>query len=128
MLTHPDAQTLMQDARSMQTEAARLMAAGDWRDGAEKGWLAFRAAAAALIWSITGIHHDTDTDLSGAFSALSHRRGGDYAELRMLWGHFFYYLHSEAFYDGVYTDDLPDLVREVADFIALAERLAGNDA
>ena len=128
MLKNADAQTLMQDARTMQAEAARLMDAGDWRNGSEKGWLAVRAATAALVWDVTGIHNDTNVDLSAGISTLSYRRGGEYSKLNIWYGFFIHTLHSEAFYDGVYTDDLPDLVREVADFIALAEQLAQNDA
>ena len=128
MLKNADAQTLMQDARTIHAEAEALMDAGDWRNGSEKGWLAVRAAAAALLWDVTGIHNDTDTDLGAGISALSYRRGGEYAKLNIRYGFFIHTLHSEAFYDGVYTDDLPDFVREVADFIALAEQLAQNDA
>ena len=128
MLKNADALTLMQDARTIHAEAARLMDAGDWRNGSEKGWLAVRAATAALLWDVTGIHNDTDTDLGAGISALSYRRGGEYAKLNIWYGFFIHTLHSEAFYDGVYTDDLPDFVGEVADFIALAEQLAGNDA
>ena len=38
MLNNPGAEALMQDARAMQARAEQLMAAGDWRDAAEKGW------------------------------------------------------------------------------------------
>ena len=33
-------------------------------------------------------------------------------------------MHAEAFYEGAYTDDVPELVRQGTDFIDLAERLA----
>ena len=48
MLKIADAESLMQDARVMQAEGERLLSAGDWRDGAEKGWCAAGTATAGL--------------------------------------------------------------------------------
>ena len=45
MLPNPGAEALMQDAGAMQAEAEALMDAGDWRNGSEKGWLAFRPSS-----------------------------------------------------------------------------------
>ncbi len=124
MLKTPDAQTLMQDARKIHAEAESLMAAGDWRNAAEKGWLATAAATAALVWSITGVHHQTETDISLGIGALSHRRRGEYTELSTLYGYLTHNLLYETFYDGFYYDDIPDLIREVADYIRRSEELA----
>ena len=46
-LKNLEAEALMQDARAMQAEGVRMVDAGDWRDGAGKGWVAVRNAAAA---------------------------------------------------------------------------------
>ena len=124
-LSNLDAEALMQDAREMQAEGVRMIDAGDWRDGAEKGWLAVRNATAALIWAVTGRRNRTSTSISAGMRRLARQRGGKYAELRALRGKFAQHLHQEAFYDGVYTNDLPGLVRDVADYIRLAEELAG---
>ena len=124
-LKNLEAETLMQDARAMQAEGVRQMDAGDWRDGAEKGWLAVRNATAALIWAVTGRRNRTSTSITAGLRRLARERGGRYAELRHLRGSFAQHLHQEAFYDGIYDDDLPDLVREVDDYIRLAEELAG---
>ena len=128
MLDNPGAETLMRDARDAYAKAEALMAAGDWRDGAEKGWLAFRNAAAALVWDVTGVHNRTNRNIRIGLRKLAQERGGEYAELPRLWGHLIHHLHSRAFYDGVYEYELPGIIGEVADFIRRAEELAGNDA
>ena len=125
MLKNRDAETMMQDARAMQAEAVRLMDAGDWRDAAGKGWLGVRNATAALVLEVAGEDNATSRTISSGLRKVAQERGGEYAELRKLWGTYAHYLHSEAFYDGVYTADLPELVREVADYIRRAEELAG---
>ena len=125
MLKNRDAETMMQDARAMQAEAVRLMDAGDWRDAAGKGWLGVRNATAALVLEVAGEDNATSRTISSGLRKVSQERGGGYAELRDLWGKFAHYLHSEAFYDGVYTADLPEMVRDVADYIRRAEELAG---
>ena len=128
MLKNADAQTLMQDARTIHAEATRMLDAGDWRNAAEKAWLAVRDATAALIWNLTGVENHTETDVSLGIGALSFQRGGEYTELRILFGHLTHDLLYETFYDGVYYEDIPDLIGEVADYIARAEQLAETGA
>ena len=129
MLKIPDAQTLMQDARAMQTEAEALLSGGDWRNAAEKGWLAATAATAALVWSVTGSHCQTETDINAGLNDLLYQRRGEYDELSKRYSLFTQNLLCDGFYDGFYyNDDIPDLIRGVANYIALAEQLAGNDA
>ena len=134
MLKNPDAETLMQDARTIHAEAEDLLSAGDWRNAAEKAWLAARDATAALVWDVTGVHHQTETDISVSFSALVHQRRGQgdnqydqYDKLSALYGYLTHNLLYETFYDGFYLDDIPDLIREVADYIRRAEELAEKD-
>ena len=135
MLKNAEAETLMQDARTIHAEAEDLLSAGDWRNAAEKAWLAARAATAALVWNVTGVHHQTETDISVSFSALVHQRRvqGDnqydqYDKLSALYGYLTHNLLYETFYDGFYLDDIPGMIHEVADYIALAEQLAEKDA
>ena len=128
MLDNPGAEALMQDARDAYAKAEDLMVAGDWRDGAEKGWLAVRNATAALIWDVTGIDNPTSSHITAGLRKLAQDRGGQWVTLRKAYSDAVHLLHSQAFYDGVHNADLPQLVREVAGYIALAEELAGNDA
>ena len=125
MLKNLGAEALMQDARAMQAEGVRLMDAGDWRDGADKGWLAVRNATAALVWEVTGVENRSTSHIWAGLRQLGQDRGGEYRELRSLWGHFAHHLHQGAFYDGVYHGDLPEIVREVADYLRRVEELAG---
>ena len=128
MLDNPGAEALMQDARDAYAKAEALMAAGDWRDGAEKGWLAARNANIALVWAVTGVHNRTSVQINTGLRKLANQRGGEYAELWKQNGDFAQHLHSRAFYDGVRNNDLPAFVRQVADYIRLVEEMAGNDA
>ena len=128
MLKNADAQTLMQDARTTHAEATRMSDAGDWRNAAEKGWLAATTATAALVWSITGVHQQTEDDISDDIRTLAYERGGQYNKLRTLYGFFTHNLLYETFYDGVYCEDIPDMIGEIADYIARAEQLAETGA
>ena len=126
-LKNLEAERRMQDAREAEAEAegTRLMDAGDWRDGAEKGWLAVRNATAALVLEVTGVDNSTNRNINAGLRNLARTRGSEYAVLRDRWAKFIHYLHSEAFYDGVYTGDLPELMRDFADYIRRSEELAG---
>ena len=124
-LTNLDAEALMQDARAMQAEGVRLMDAGDWRNGSEKGWLGVRHATEALVWAVTGVHHLTCIDIQTRLGTLAVEQGGEYVTLHNLWAHFIHHLFYCAFYDGIYDDDLHGFVRDVADYIRRAEKLAG---
>ena len=124
-LKNLEAEAVMQNALAMQAEGVRLMDAGDWRNGSEKGWLGVCNATEALIWAVTGVHSLTCLDIQARLGTLSWERGGEYAALFGLWGHFAHHLLYCAFYDGIYDDDLHDFVRDVADYIRLAEELAG---
>lgn len=125
MLKNVDAETLIQDAREMLTEGERLLELGDWRNAAEKGWLAVCNATAALALDVTGVHNQTSADINAGLRKLALERGGEWVELRRRHSDVAHHLYSQAFYNGIYDDDIPDLVRGAADYIALAEELAG---
>ena len=116
----------MQDAREAQAAAERLLDAGDWRDAAEKGWLATRNATAALALEVTGVDHSNSTGIAAGINKLARERGGEWARLRQSYRDVIRYLHNDAFYRGNYRDDLGDRVRGVADYIRRAEELAGG--
>ena len=125
MLKNADAEALMQDAREMQADGERQLALGDWRDAAEKGWLAVRNATAAAVLEVTGVDNQTTSHINAGLRKLARERGGEWAELRKDYGEAAHLLHSQAFYKGVYDNDVPALVRGAADYIRRAEELAG---
>ena len=128
MLKNADAETLMQDARKIHAEATRMVNAGDWRNASEKAWHAVEAATAALIWDLTGVENHAEADISAGIRKLAYQRGGEYIELRIMNGDFAHNLFFRAFHDGNYHEDIPDLIGEVADYIARAEQLAETGA
>ena len=124
MLKNADAEALMQDAKSMQSAALERLAEDDWRDAAEKTWCAARNATKALVLEVDEAESQRSTKIEVAMRNIARRRGGEWVRLRSLYSDIVHYLHAEAFYEGAYTDDVPELVREGTDFIDLAERLA----
>ena len=128
MLNNPEAEILMRDARAMQARGEALMAVGDWRDAAEKGWLAVRCATIALVWEVTGVRNSAGRHINAGLRKLAQDRGGQWIQLRKDYADAVYHLHSEAFYDGIHNDDLADLIHEVADYIGRVEELARTDA
>lgn len=126
VLKDAQAETMMQDAYAMQAAAVQRLEAGDWRDAAEKAWCATRNATQAMVLEILGEDNPRSTKIESGLRLLSHERGGQWTELRNRFGYVAHYLHGRAFYDGIYSDDLPELVRGVADYIRLAEELASG--
>ena len=123
-LKNTEAETLMQDARAMQASALLRLEAEDWRDAAEKTWCAARNATKALVLEVDEAESQRSTKIEVAMRNIARRRGGEWLTLRSLYSEIVHYLHAEAFYEGAYTDDVPELVRQGTDFIDLAERLA----
>ena len=126
MLKDAAAESLMADARAIHDEAMARLAAGDWRDAAEKAWCATRNASQALVLEVYGQESPRSTNIDAGIRALARERGGEWAEMRRSYSDVVYHLHIEAFYGGVYHDDIPDLVRGVSEYIGKAEELAAN--
>ena len=124
MLKNADADALMQDARAMQSAALERLAAEDWRDAAEKTWCAARNATKALVLEVDEAEGQRSTKIEVAMRNIAGRRGGEWLTLRAQYSEIVHYLHAEAFYEGAYTDDVPELVRQGSDFVELAEKLA----
>ena len=135
MLKNADAETLLRDAYEMQAVAERLLDAGDWRDAAEKGWLAARNGTKALLLEVNGAaplsqkggwgDFPRTPNIPAGLRHLAHRRGGMWQQQSDRLSQLAYQLHSEAFYGGVYVDDIPALVRGVAGYLRQTEELAG---
>ncbi len=123
MLKDAAAESLMNDAHAMREEAMARLDAGDWRDASEKAWCATRNATQALLLEIYGVDSPRSTNIDAGIRALARERGGQWVAMRKDYTEVVYYLHIEAFYGGVYHDDIPDLVRGVSEYIALAEEL-----
>ena len=124
MLKNAVAEALMQDAKSMQSAALERLAENDWRDAAEKTWCAARNATKALVLEVDEAEGQRSTKSEVAMRNIARRRGGEWIRLRSLYSDIVHYLHAEAFYEGAYTDDVPEYIHEGSEFIALAERLA----
>ncbi len=124
MLKDVAAESPMSDARAMQAEAMARLEAGDWRDASEKAWCATRNATQAVVLEIYGVDSPRSTNIDAGIRFLARERGGEWVGLRKDYTEVVYHLHIEAFYGGVYHDDIPDLVRGVSDYIRLAEELA----
>ena len=124
MLKNADAEALMQDARAMQSAALERLAVEDWRDAAEKTWCAARNATKALVLEVDEAESQRSTKIEVAMRNIARRQGGEWIRLRSLYSDIVHYLHAEAFYEGAYTDDVPELVRQGTAFVELAERLA----
>ena len=123
-LKNADAEALMHDARAMQASALQRLEAEDWRDAAEKTWCAARNATKALVMEVDAEEAKCSTKIEVAMRNIARRRGGEWLRLRSLYSDIVHYLHAEAFYEGAYTDDMPEYIREGSEFIELAERLA----
>ena len=124
MLKNADAEALMQDARAMQSAALERLEAEDWPDAAEKTWCAARNATKALVLEVDEEQAQRSTKIEVAMRNIARQRGGEWLRLRSLYADIVHYLHAEAFYEGAYTDDVPEYIREGSEFIELAERLA----
>ena len=126
MLKDASAEALMNDARAMHAEAMDRMDAGDWRAAAEKSWCAARNATQAVVLEIYGVDSPRSTNIDSGIRALAREHGGQWVDMRRSYSDVVFHLHIEAFYGGVYHDDIPDLVQGVADYIRMAEELAAG--
>ena len=78
------------------------------------------------VWEVTGARNQTSTHVNAGIRKLAQERGGAWALLRKGYNDTVQLLHTQAFYNGFYDDDIPALVRgDVAEYIRRAEALAG---
>ena len=121
-----DANRIFADARIMRDAALERMDAGDIRDAAEKAWCATVRATEALVLARTGQELGTSSmagrrlrDLSLNDPSLLNIRDRYIVRQEIL--------HGECFYHDYYNPvEIDILVRETADYIRDAERLASS--
>ena len=127
MLENASARNLIVDARAVHNAAMARLEVGDWRDAAEKAWCAARNATEAAILEIYGVESSRSTNIDAGIRSLARERGGEWIELRRNYTEVVYHLHIEAFYGGVWHDDIPDLIRGVANYVDQIAILAEGD-
>ena len=116
------------DARAVHADALRMLEAGDIRDAAEKAWCATKRATDALIIARTGEAPQFSSDTSRGLLMLAEEDGA----VSPLIGRYYSrqgHLHGECFYHGICEPaaEVERRIRETADYINDAERLAGYD-
>lgn len=121
-----DAVQVFADARRMHESALSQMAAGDIRDAAEKAWCAAKRATDGLILARTGEEPRRSTDTGSGLRALE-RQQPEAGSLRARYYERQGALHGECFYIGLCepVEGIERLIRETADYIDDARRLAG---
>ena len=126
MVATDTASTLFADAHSLQSDALRLLEAGDIRDAAEKAWCATKRATDALIVARTGEEPQFSPDTSRGLVQLA----SEDSSINSLIGRYYSrqgHLHGECFYHGICepVDEVERRIRQTADYINDAVRLAG---
>ena len=123
-----NAASVFADARRMQRSSLDLMAAGSVRDAAEMAWMAVTSATNGLVLARTG---RVPADIRDSSRKLRELGIADLS-LRALATRnstFRVVLHDECFLSGMCDpiESVVSLIRETAEYIRDAERLAGRD-
>ena len=113
------------DAEEMYAAALERLAADDIRDAAEKAWCAAKRATDALVLARTGKLPPKSPDTTYALRVMAVAEPA----VRDLRNHYFTRreaLHADCFYTGLCEpiEDTERLIRETADYIEQARRLA----
>ncbi len=125
MIPVQDYAAIFADARDVHSQALERLENGDVRDAAEKAWCATKRATDALILARTGEEPPTTAMTSNELDALSRRDPG----VRTLVGRYYSrisQLHGACFYNGICNSETERRIRETADYIQDAERLASS--
>ena len=114
------------DARAVHADALRLLEAGDVRNAAEIAWRATKRATDALMLARTGIEPETASERSRGLSRLATEDDAVlplYERFHIRLAH----LHGDCFNLGICIplDEVEQRIRNTADYISDAERLAG---
>ena len=129
MTTQTDrVQEIFQDARVLQAAAVERLDQGDIRDAAEKAWGATKRATDALILARTGEEPERTPETGAGLNQLAFQ-DPVVRDARMVARYYTRQgrLHGGCFYNGL-CDPLEDTerrIRETADYIGDAERMAG---
>ena len=121
-------QEIFQDARVLQAAAVERLDQGDIRDAAEKAWGATKRATDALILARTGEEPERTPETGAGLNQLAFH-DPVVRDARMVARYYTRQgrLHGGCFYNGL-CDPLEDTerrIRETADYIGDAERMAG---
>ena len=116
---------VFEDAERMHVAALERMAAGDIRDAAEKAWCAAKRAIDALVLARTGELPPKSPDTTRALQSMA-AAAPAFRGLRDRYFARQASLHGNCFYTGWCEpiEDIELLIRETADFIRDARRLA----
>ena len=118
-----DYAAIFADARDVHAQAIERLEHGDVRDAAEKAWCATKRSTDALILAQTGEEPATTAITSNELDALARRDPA----VKTLVGRYYsriHNLHGLCFYAGFCNDQTERRIRETADYIRDAERLA----
>lgn len=114
---------MFSDAWEQYDSALERFDAGDIRDACGKAWNATRAATRAAA-----LAHGEDPQNTNHISSWIRRVGREFNGfdlMPLMFGARARFLHQQACYDGHIDDpDIPDMIRDTADYIRQAERLA----
>ena len=119
------ADAIFADARFLHDDALEMLELGKIRNAAEKAWGATKRATDALILARTGYEPERTPETSAELRLLARRDPA----VRTLVGRYYSrqgVLHGDCFYLGLCEplEDTERRIRETADYIADAERLA----
>ena len=123
MIPVQDSAAIFADARDVHSQAVERLQQGDVRDAAEKAWCATKRATDALILARTGEEPPTTAITSNELDALSRRD----PDVKTLVGRYYSrisQLHRACGYNGICNFETERRIRETADYIRDAERLA----
>ena len=126
MLATDRVPAIFADARAVHADALRLLEVGDIRDAAEKAWCAAKRATDALILARTGTEPEISSDTARGLVRLA-TEDQAFRALRRRYHSRQSMLHGDCFYLGLCEpiDDTERRIRQTADYINDAERLAG---
>lgn len=111
------------NAWALYADAIEILELGKSRIAGEVAWGATKRAADALILARTGREPSGTGRTSAEMNSLG-RRNNEVAPISSLYKRRILNLHGRCFYLGI-CEDTEILVRDTADFIRDAERLAG---
>lgn len=125
MTTTSTPASVFDDATNMHPAALDRLAAGDIRDAAEKAWCAAKRAIDALVLARTGSLPPKSPDTTRALQSMA-AADPAFRGLRARYFERQASLHGNCFYTGWCEpiEDIELLIRETADFIRDARRLA----
>ena len=118
-----DYAAIFADAKEVHAQAVERLEHGNVRDAAEKAWCATKRSTDALILARTGEEPATTAITSNELDALARRD----PTVKTLVGRYYSrisQLHGACFYNAICNSETERRIRETADYIRDAERLA----